>query len=176
MPRKTFDQINQQRQEQGMQLFANPRNAAAGTLKLLDPKQVAKRQLDIIVYGIDSNIGVKTHYEALNKLKEFGFKTNEPFNLCESIEDVLGCCEDGLNIRPKLLFDIDGMVIKVNELEFQDKLGSTSKAPRWVIAYKFPAEQVTTKILDVVFQVGRTGYINSSCCFRAHVDFWFYCQ
>jgi len=159
LPRKTFDQINKQRAEQGLQLFANPRNAAAGTLKLLDSAQVVKRGLDMIVYGVDTHLGINTHFEALNKLKQFGFQTNEPFNLCKNMEDVLTCCEDGLNIRPNLPFDIDGMVIKVNELELRDRLGSTSKAPRWVIAYKFPAVQVTTKILDVLFQVGRTGIL-----------------
>ncbi|MCD6459520.1 NAD-dependent DNA ligase LigA [bacterium] len=159
LARKTFEQINKQRQEQGLQLFANPRNAAAGTLKLLDPRQAAKRRLDIIVYGIDTDLGVKTHFEALRKLKEFGFPVNEPFNLCENIEDVMVYCEEGLNIRSQLPFDIDGMVIKVNELELQKKLGSTAKSPRWIIAYKFPAEQVMTKIYDIVFQVGRTGIL-----------------
>lgn len=161
LPKKNFERINEKRQAEGLPLFANPRNAAAGSLKQLDSKEAAKRGLDITIYSVAdcAPLAVDKHYEALQKLKGFGFKINEPIKKCSSVQEILKACDDALNLRDKLPFDIDGMVIKVNRCDWQKQLGATAKSPRWAIAYKFPAKQETTTIVDIVIQVGRTGIL-----------------
>lgn len=160
MPRKVFDDINAQREEEGDVPFANPRNAASGTLKLLDPTVVAQRKLDCFLYFIlGENLPYNTHFENLNKAKEWGFKIPENNKLCKNVEEVLAFIRKWDNDRKKLPYDTDGVVIKVNSYQQQKVLGFTAKTPRWAIAYKYKAEQVNTELLSVDFQVGRTGAI-----------------
>lgn len=161
LTRKNFNRINEAREQEGEPVFANPRNAAAGSLKILDPREVAKRNLDLLIHGVADfePLGVKTHYEALTSLERFGFKINKPITLCSGINEVFRSLEEGFCMRETLPFDIDGMVIKVNRFDYQRQLGATAKVPRWAIAYKFPAQQVTTKLLEIVIQVGRTGIL-----------------
>ena len=161
MPRDSFVRLNELREERGETLFANPRNAAAGSLRQLDPKIAAERKLDIFVFNIQKieGIEIKTHIEGLKLLKELGFKTilnDKSFN---TIEDAISEINKIGESRGDLPFDIDGSVIKVNELSIRDMLGSTSKFPKWAIAYKFPAEQKKTKLIDILLQVGRTGVL-----------------
>ncbi|MFO8021221.1 MAG: NAD-dependent DNA ligase LigA [Perlabentimonas sp.] len=160
MPHKVFEQINKLRQEQGEAPFANPRNAAAGTLKLLDPKIVARRNLDCFLYFVlGQNLPFTNHYQNLQKAKDWGFKVPNHIKLCESINDVFSFIESWDEGRRELPFDIDGVVIKVNSHTQQKQLGYTAKTPRWAISYKFKAEQAKTKLRSVDFQVGRTGAI-----------------
>ncbi|MDQ0163217.1 NAD-dependent DNA ligase LigA [Aeribacillus alveayuensis] len=161
MPKKSFEKLNEERQKQNEEPFANPRNAAAGSLRQLDPKIAAKRNLDIFVYSIADlgETGVTSHSEALNLLDELGFKTNRERRTCQSIEEVIQMLDEFLAKRPELPYDIDGLVIKVDSLEQQRQLGFTAKSPRWAIAYKFPAEEVVTKLIDIDLTVGRTGVI-----------------
>ncbi len=161
MPRESFIELNQEREEREEPLFANPRNAAAGSLRQLDSKITAERKLDIFVFNIQSIDGVeiKTHLEGLKLLKELGFKTILNDKAFLTIEDAIDEIENIGDKRGELPFDIDGSVVKVNELSFRDELGSTSKYPKWAIAYKFPAERKETKILDIKIQVGRTGVL-----------------
>jgi len=158
LPFSSFRDINQEREENGDPLFANPRNAAAGSIRLLDPTEVSKRRLDIFLYSItvDGN-EMECQWINLMTLKEFGFKTNPASRLCENIESVIAFYEEWREKRDSLDYDVDGAVIKVNSTEQQIHLGSTSKFPRWAISYKFPARQATTKIQDIIVQVGRTG-------------------
>lgn len=160
MPHKVFDQINKLRQEQGEAPFANPRNAAAGTLKLLDSKIVARRNLDCYLYFVlGNNLPFNNHYQNLQKAKDWGFKVPNHIKLCETINDVFSFIESWDERRRELPFDIDGVVIKVNSHTQQKQLGFTAKTPRWAISYKFKAEQAKTKLRSVDFQVGRTGAI-----------------
>jgi len=159
LSKKQFEKINKEREAEGETLFANPRNSAAGTLKLLDPKIVAKRGLDIFTYYLvdAAKYGVKTQWEALGKLKEAGFPVNENVTLCGNIDEVIETCAKWEEKRNDLPYEIDGMVIKVNEFDKQDILGMTQKSPRWAISYKFKAEQAKTKLKSITVQVGRTG-------------------
>ncbi|PIU42167.1 MAG: DNA ligase (NAD(+)) LigA [Candidatus Omnitrophica bacterium CG07_land_8_20_14_0_80_42_15] len=159
MRREELLKLNEEKERIGEPLFANPRNAAAGSLKLLDPKIVAERGLDIFIYGIGHCEGkeFKTHDEVLKFLKKIGFKVNKSILLCRSIDEVIDHCNQWEGKRDSLEYDTDGMVIKVNSLDQQRRLGHTSKSPRWMIAYKFPARKVTTKLKDITVQVGRTG-------------------
>lgn len=161
MTKKSFDQINREKENSGEELFANPRNAAAGSLKLLDPKEVAKRRLNIYCWGIGCCDGMdfKTHTDVLEYLKEAHFRVNPHFKLCAGIEDVIDYCNSWEQKRASLDFNIDGMVIKVNDRRQRDSLGVTTKSPRWEIAYKFPAEKALTAVDDIIIQVGRTGAI-----------------
>jgi len=161
MPRKSFERLNELRLEQEEEPFANPRNAAAGSIRQLDPKIAAKRNLDIFVYSIADlgGIGVQRHSEALDLLEDLGFKTNKERRKCDSIEEVLTAINEIQEKRSTLTYDIDGIVIKVDSLAQQEELGFTAKSPRWAIAYKFPAEEVMTKLLDIELSVGRTGVI-----------------
>jgi DNA ligase (NAD+) len=161
LTRKAFEKINEEREMEGEVLFANPRNAAAGSLKLLDPKEVAKRGLDIFIHSVvlTDEIPWQTHCEALDELKKAGFKVSLVYEFCKNINEVIKVCNDWEVKRDKLPFDIDGMVIKVNEYKYYKVLGTTTKSPRYAIAYKFPARQATTKLINVSFQVGRTGSI-----------------
>jgi len=160
MPAKSFLKINNEREETGDQLFANPRNATSGTLKLQDPKEVAKRGLDSYMYYLpDKNLPFKYHYESLVKAKEWGFKISNYIARCKTIDDIFSFINQWDNGRQGLPFDIDGVVIKVNSLQQQEELGYTAKSPRWAIAYKFKAERVSTRLLSISYQVGRTGSI-----------------
>ncbi|WP_078550239.1 NAD-dependent DNA ligase LigA [Litchfieldia alkalitelluris] len=161
MPKKSFESLNKAKAENGEELFANPRNAAAGSLRQLDPKIAAKRNLDIYVYSIADvgETGVSAHSQGLDLLDELGFKTNPERRKCANIDEVITYIEGWTEKRPNLSYDIDGIVIKIDSLEQQQALGFTAKSPRWAIAYKFPAEEVVTKLLDIELSVGRTGVI-----------------
>ena len=162
MPHSSFNSINAEREDLGLQPFANPRNAAAGTIKLQDSKEVAKRKLDQYCYFMmmdDDKMIFNTHYESLAAAKQWGFNVSNFMAICKSVEDI----EDFINYwdekRKELPFDIDGIVIKVNDFKQREILGFTAKSPRWAIAYKFKAEEAHTKLLSVDFQVGRHGTI-----------------
>ncbi len=161
LSKDAFERINRERELKGEPLFANPRNAAAGTMRLLDPREVAKRGLDIFVYYIyiEDKEPKSTHFENLKLLKELGFKVNPASKLNKGIEEVIKFCKEWEDKKRNLDYDVDGIVVKVNEISIQKELGSTSKFPRWAIAYKFPPEQAVTKIKDIIVQVGRTGAI-----------------
>lgn len=161
MTKNAFDRINRGKEGRGEELFANPRNAAAGSLKLLDPKEVARRGLDMFVYGVGQCEGVvfKKHTETLDYLKGAGFKVNPHYKLCNDIEDVIAFCDSWEPKKDSLDFNIDGMVIKIDDLSDRETLGFTSKSPRWAIAYKFPAEKALTEVLDIIVGVGRTGTV-----------------
>ncbi len=159
MPKKEFDRINSEREKKGENLFANPRNAAAGSLKILDPKITANRGLKFFCYGASEDLGFKTHDELLKNLAGWGIPVSSPTKICHGIDEVMRYCDEWHEKRQELPFETDGMVIKVNLFSEQKILGATSKYPRWAIAYKFPAEQAVTKLEKVEFQVGRTGHI-----------------
>ncbi|MDU2147393.1 MAG: NAD-dependent DNA ligase LigA [Paeniclostridium sordellii] len=159
--KENFEKINEQQEENGLQLFANPRNLAAGTLRQLDSKLTAKRPLDIFIFNLEymQNEKFKTHSQSLEYLSNLGFKVSPNFKICKTIEDVIEHIEYWTINRLDLSFEIDGMVIKVNDLEEREQMGYTAKSPRWAIAYKFPAEQKKTKLKDIIVEVGRTGTI-----------------
>ncbi len=181
MSKTTLEQLNKEREAKGEELFANPRNAAAGSLRQLDSKIAAKRRLAMFSYAVPSakELGCSTHEESLGRIDELGFNVNPNRKVCQDIEGVLEYINYWTNTRFDLPYEIDGIVIKVNELEEQEKLGSTVKSPRWAIAYKFqqeklgstvksprwaiaykfPAEEVETILKDIIFTVGRTGMV-----------------
>ncbi|MDP2929867.1 MAG: NAD-dependent DNA ligase LigA [Candidatus Omnitrophota bacterium] len=161
MTRKVFEEINRDKERALEEPFANPRNAAAGSLKLLDPRIVAKRHLNVFIWGMGycEGLDFKKHADLLGYLKEAGFRVNKHFKICPNIEEVIEYCNFWQNKRETLEFDTDGMVVKVNDLSQRERLGATSKSPRWAIAYKFPAEKALTEIEDIIIQVGRTGAI-----------------
>ncbi|MBP0726005.1 NAD-dependent DNA ligase LigA [Bacillus sp. RG28] len=161
MPKESFENVNKLREENGEELFANPRNAAAGSLRQLDPKIVAKRNLSFFVYNIPnaSDLNLGKHSESLDYLERLGFKTNPFRKKCHSIDEVIQYIEEWKEKRPTLPYEIDGIVIKVDELAIQERLGTTAKVPRWAIAFKFPAEEVVTKLIDIELSVGRTGVV-----------------
>lgn len=161
MPHKAFARINAERAAREEALFANPRNAAAGSLRQLDPRVTAQRDLSMIVYGIGEWDGPRlpTHAETLQFLARAGFRINEDIRIFRSIEEVAEYCQGWEEKRGEVPYDIDGLVIKVNTLAQQAELGATSKEPRWAIAYKFPAERATTSIKDIIFSLGRTGAV-----------------
>ncbi len=163
MPKSKFEELNRQRQAQNLSLFANPRNAAAGTLRLKNPSEVAGRGLDCYVYFILYSepkkpcLDIKTHWQALQILESCGFKIPPIKKLCKDIDEVIDFVLKCQQERENWDFEADGMVIKVNDICLWDKLGKTMHHPRWAVAYKFPAKQAVTKLLDVIWQVGRTG-------------------
>ena len=162
MPHAGFERLNQQALEKGEKTFANPRNAAAGSLRQLDPKITSKRPLVLNAYGIGIAEGVdlpNTHYDRLQWLKSIGIPVNPEIRLCNGTDEVLDFYRDIQNKRSSLGYDIDGTVLKINDIALQEKLGFISKAPRWAIAYKFSAQEELTRLNDVEFQVGRTGAI-----------------
>ena len=161
MPKRSFINLNKKRAEEGQQEFQNPRNAAAGSLRQLDPKLAAARNLSVFLYSVTSPeaLDAESQSGALDKLDALGFKTNKERQLMDTIDDVLEYIDYWTTHRSELAYEIDGIVIKVNDLASQDELGFTVKSPRWAIAYKFPAEEVVTKILDIELTVGRTGVI-----------------
>lgn len=161
MPKKSFVQLNQAKEAEGKDIFANPRNAAAGSLRQLDSKITAKRNLDTFLYTVADFGPMKatTQYDALEELEQIGFHTNHEKRLCHSIDEVWSFIEEYHEKRMDLTYEIDGIVIKVNEFSLQDQLGFTVKAPRWATAYKFPPEEVETKIEEIEWTVGRTGVV-----------------
>lgn len=161
MGKKSFEKANIEREKQGQDIFKNPRNAAAGSVRQLDSKVAAKRNLDMFIYSVIAphEHNAKSHSDALKFAKDLGFKVNPQSKICDSIEDVLEYITEYTEKRNDLDYDIDGIVIKVNEIELYDQIGYTAKSPKWAIAYKFPAEEVITKINSITFQVGRTGQI-----------------
>ncbi|MES2133512.1 MAG: NAD-dependent DNA ligase LigA [Bacteroidota bacterium] len=160
MPRPVFDAINKEREEIGESPMANPRNAASGTMKMQDSAQVARRKLDCFLYNVmGEDLPFKTHFESIQAAKSWGFKISEEAKLCKGINEVLEFINYWDKKRFDLPYDTDGIVIKVNDFKLQKNLGFTSKSPRWAIAYKFKAEQVSTELLSIAYQVGRTGAI-----------------
>jgi len=159
LSRKEFERINAEREEAEEPRFANPRNAAAGTIRQLDPRIVASRRLDLFAYDLlaaDGRKAFDSHWHALEWLSAAGFRVSER-ELCRDIEAVIAFCDRMEALRDTLEYEIDGVVVKVNSAALQDEFGATSKSPRWAIAYKYPARQATTKVVDIVVQVGRTG-------------------
>jgi len=159
IPLEIFQRTNSEREEAGEPRFANPRNAAAGAIRQLDPKLVAKRKLDMFAYDLLAG-GRKpfaTHSESLDWLEKAGFRVNSHRKVCKTIEEVIDFANAQEKLRDDLGYEIDGLVVKVNSTALQDEFGATQKAPRWAIAYKYPARQASTKVLDIVVQVGRTG-------------------
>lgn len=161
MPEKSFERLNEEKEQNGEEPFANPRNAAAGSLRQLDPKVAANRNLDIFLYAIadDKGRGLPSHLESLEYMKELGFKTNPESRHCRTIDDVTAYVEKWADARTGLSYETDGIVIKVNSLSQQQKLGFTAKSPRWATAYKFPAEEKVTTLEDIILSVGRTGVV-----------------
>ncbi len=161
MPKKSLERLNKEREQTGEPLFANARNAAAGSIRQLDSGIAASRGLDAFWYYFvnASDFGIRYHSEALKMADKLGFKTNPERRLCNGIEEVLKYVEEYTEKRSSLAYDIDGIVIKVDDMSLYDKLGYTAKTPRWAIAYKFPPEEVITKLEDIIFTVGRTGKI-----------------
>jgi len=160
MPRAVFEKLNNERIKEEQPLFANPRNAASGTLKMLDPRIVALRELDCMFYFLLSeDLPHETHYDNLAEAMKWGFRVPDSIRLCRGLEEVTGFINYWESKRKNLPFDIDGVVVKVNSLALQEKLGYTAKSPRWAIAYKYRAEQVLTRLLSVSYHVGRTGTI-----------------
>ena len=159
LARKIFERINAEREEEGESRFANPRNAAAGAIRQLDPAIVARRRLDMFAYDVlaGERKPFATHWEALDWLESAGFRVNKNRELCKSIDEVIEFCDRMEAKRDELDYEIDGVVVKVNSTAMQDQFGATGKAPRWAIAYKYPARQATTKVNDIIVQVGRTG-------------------
>jgi DNA ligase (NAD+) len=160
IPREVFERTNAEREEAGEPRFANPRNAAAGAIRQLDSRLVARRKLDMFVYELFVSGGRKpfaTHWAALEWLQSAGFRVNPHRKVCVTIEEVIEFANEKEGLRDDLGYEIDGLVVKVNSTALQDEFGATTKAPRWAIAYKYPARQASTKVLDIKVQVGRTG-------------------
>ena len=160
MPHKSFNKLNEERLEQDLPLFANPRNAAAGTIRQLDSKVAAKRNLDIFLYQIvGAENYVNTQKEALEFLKKLGFKINENYKLNQDVNELITQINQYDELRKKLNYETDGVVIKINEFDLHEDIGYTAKYPKWATAYKFKAEQQTTLLKDITFQIGRTGVV-----------------
>ena len=161
MNKKTLEKLNKKRLEEGQPLLQNVRNAAAGSIRQLDSKEAAKRELDNFIYYLPEpeKYGIKTHLEALKFMEELGFKVNSNNKLVNSVDEIFEYIKEATVKRKSLPYEIDGIVIKVNDFDMQEKLGNTAKYPKWATAYKFPAEEVLTKLKDIIFTVGRTGRI-----------------
>ncbi len=168
MAKSTLDRLNKQEIKAGREPFSNPRNLAAGTLRQLDPRIVKERSLDVFMYDISAydQVFPQTQQEELKLLQDLGFKVNTHYEFCHTINDVIGYWEKWKKCAPKQDYWIDGIVVKVDERAYQDILGYTGKAPRFAIAYKFPAEQMTTVLEDIVLQVGRTGVVTPVALLR----------
>ena len=161
LPAEVFDRINREREEQELPVLANPRNAASGTMRQLDPRIVADRHLDIFCYQLlfDGAPAFASHGQALEWMEAHGFKVNPNYRHCRDVAEIVDYCRAWGEKRDELNYEIDGVVVKVNQVAIQEELGTTAKSPRWAIAYKFPARQVSTQLLDVIYQVGRTGAV-----------------
>jgi len=159
MTRKAFEALNRQQERIGGKIFVNPRNSAAGAVRVLDPTITASRKLDFFAYYflVDGNVPFAKHSEALEALKQLRFRASDDWKLCNGIQEVIAYCENWDDKREKLPYEIDGVVIKVNATSIQNELGYTAKAPRWAIAFKYPARQETTVVKDILVNVGRTG-------------------
>ncbi len=157
MPKSSFKRVNRERRANGEEEFANPRNAAAGSIRQLDSRICASRGLDGFWYHVPEDVNSDTHYGSLEYARKLGFTVNENTRLFKNIEEVIGYIEETAKIRHELPYEIDGIVIKVNSYDLQRKLGFTSRIPKWAIAYKFPAEEVKTRVEDIFITVGRTG-------------------
>lgn len=159
--KKEFNRVNKERREKGLEQFQNCRNLASGSVRQLDSRVTAERKLNNFIYHLPNPLdyGLHKHSEALLFMKELGFNVNEKRRICKSIEEVLSFIEEITEIRDTLDYDIDGIVIKVDDIKMQENLGYTARSPKWATAYKFPAEKVTTRLTDIVFTVGRTGKI-----------------
>lgn len=158
MSKKSFNKLNERQKEKGENIFQNPRNAAAGSIRQLDSSIAASRGLDVFLYHYPET-PFKTHYETLMYMKKLGFVVNPNIRLCKNIDEVLSFIHEWTEKRNTLPYEIDGIVIKVNDIEQQRELGFTAKVPKWATAYKFPPEHVLTKLTDIIFTVGRTGQI-----------------
>jgi DNA ligase (NAD+) len=161
LDKEEFLRINTEREERGEPLFANPRNAAAGSVRQLDPRITAHRHLNSFIYAIGDVKGERfhTHWEVLEFLRRAGFRTNPNAKLCNGLDTVIAFCDEWNTERHKIAYEIDGVVIKVNSLTYQSDLGQVSRSPRWAIAFKYPPEQKTTRVLDIFVSVGRTGAV-----------------
>ncbi|MDD4104178.1 MAG: NAD-dependent DNA ligase LigA, partial [Bacilli bacterium] len=161
MPKKSLHKLNEERKKIGEPLFANARNAAAGSIRQLDSSIAASRGLDAFWYYFVNakDFGIRYHSEALNMASKLGFKTNPERRLCYGIDEVIDYIKEYTSLRSTLDYDIDGIVIKVDDMKLYDKLGYTAKTPRWAVAYKFPPEEVVTKLTDIIYTVGRTGKV-----------------
>ncbi|BDU49612.1 NAD-dependent DNA ligase LigA [Haliovirga abyssi] len=161
LPLDKFKKINKERIEKGQEVFANPRNAAAGTLRQLDSKIVKERELDCYVYYLvnSENYNLEKHSQSLEYMKKLGFKVNDNYKIVNNIFEITDFIKEWEEKRKELNYETDGLVIKVNEYMFYEELGYTTKSPRWAIAYKFPTTQVTTKLISITYQIGRTGVI-----------------
>lgn len=161
LPRAAFDRVNREREEREEPVFANPRNAAAGTMRNLDPRQVASRGLSAFVYQLigDPDVVPATHSETLARLREWGFPVESHWERCAGVDEVLGYCGRWKDARQSLPFDTDGVVVKLDDVGLRGRVGATSKFPRWAIAFKFPTEQATTKLIRIDVNVGRTGAV-----------------
>lgn len=160
MHRPAFDRLNREREEAGEELYANPRNLASGTLKQQDSAEVAKKPLDIFLYQLlEKQETVKTHFESLAAMKNWGLKTSEHTRKCKDLQEVFEFIKHWDEARKMLSYDIDGVVIKINDYAQREELGFTAKSPRWAIAYKFKTEAACTRLLGIAYQVGRTGAI-----------------
>src|SRR6185503_8396642 len=159
IPLDVFQKTNAEREEAGEPRFANPRNAAAGAIRQLDPKLVARRKLDMFVYDllVGGRKPFPTHSQSLDWLEKAGFRVNSHRKVCKTIDEVIDFANEQEKLRDDLGYEIDGLVVKVNSTALQDEFGATSKAPRWAIAYKYPARQASTQVLDIFVSVGRTG-------------------
>ena len=161
MNRRAFERLNAERDERGLSRFANPRNAAAGSLRVLEPQITASRRLEFYAYYLqtDGKPACERHWEALDLLEKMGFKVNPKRKLCDTVDELLAFCAEWEAKRDDLPYEIDGVVIKVDSVAQQQRLGYTAKAPRWAIAYKYAARQALTMVEDISIQVGRTGAV-----------------
>ena len=168
LPHESFQQMNREREQQGLPTYANPRNAASGTMRQLDASVVASRKLDIFCYQLflAGDEAFSTHEQSLQWMEQAGFKVNPQRRVCQTIEELVAFCNEWETKREALNYETDGIVIKVNQTRMREEIGTTSKAPRWAIAYKFPARQISTKLIDVIYQVGRTGAITPVAVFE----------
>lgn len=161
MSKKTLEKLNKEREANGEPILKNARNAAAGSIRQLDSSVAAKRNLDLFLYHIPNPLdyGIETHYDALKFLHELGFKTNDNNRLVDNVQGIISFIQEKSDLRHDLSYDIDGVVIKLNDIKSQGKMGYTARYPKWATAYKFPAEEVNTLLRDIIFTVGRTGLI-----------------
>lgn len=168
MPKKVLNDLNKEREANGETLLANARNAAAGSIRQLDSSIAAKRKLEAFWYYLVNadELGFKRHSDALNYIESIGFRTNKERRICNGVEEVINYINEYTEKRPNLAYDIDGLVIKVNDITKYDVLGYTAKTPKWAIAYKFPPEEVITKLEDIIFTVGRTGKITPNAVIK----------
>ena len=168
MPKKVLEELNKERLENGESLFANARNAAAGSIRQLDSSIAAKRKLEAFWYYLVNadELGFTRHSDALDYIESIGFKTNKERRICNGIDEVLDYIKEYTEKRPSLPYDIDGIVIKVNNIKDYNRIGYTAKTPKWAIAYKFPPEEVVTKLEDIIFTVGRTGKITPNAVIK----------